>query len=305
MIFLKDITIGILTYKRNILLENLLSSLCSNIALIEGVGVPVVVVDNSGEDLALEVVERFKDANEINMTFVSNQERQTIPQGRNNIIKEAKTDWLLILDDDQWLRDDFLRDLQEALSAIDLTHYPVIKLGIQTIDEDGNTENLENRDIPHAHNSEFDGINCASGGVLLDMQLVRSKEMKFDNQWSHAGGEDSAFFYQFQELDKRCWSLKDLKVYEVVVGSRQGFSAELRSNIGKGYTNSRLAILILNTRFHKVMIDTFKNIIVLCVKLIYCVFLKRSKFKKITSSLFYQLGRLRGLIGWRINIYHK
>ena len=304
MIFTKDVTIGILTYKRNILLERLLTSLCSNIAQIGGANIPVVIVDNSAEATSYELIETFKDAKEISISFVNSKERQTIPQGRNNILENTHTDWLLMLDDDQWIREHFLSDLTKALSTLDLAQYPVVKLGIQTIDLEGNTENLISRDIPFEHHAEFDGVNCASGGVILDMRIVKDQSMKFDNKWTN-GGEDNAFFYQFQEYGKKCLSLKDLKVYEVVIESRQGFCESLKTNMGKGYTSSCLETRLFHTSVFKIITKTLKNIIVLSLKLIYCFVLKQSKVKKIACSIFYQLGKLRGLTGWEINIYNK
>lgn len=84
-------------------------------------GWEIVLVDNNSTDATPAECERFvKDYAPTQYRYVR-EVQQGLSHARNRGIKEAKGDWLVFLDDDAMVEEDYIEQLQQSLSA-----YPTI-----------------------------------------------------------------------------------------------------------------------------------------------------------------------------------
>ena len=176
---MNQITLGILTKDRSKQLTNCLNSIANQTIL----PYEIIIIDNSKFQSAQKIIKLFSN---LPIKYFS-YKYSTIPQARNQIIKICKTDYLGFVDDDCLLDKNWVK---EALFFIKNNH----KFGY--ISGQNKLFNINNLFAQAQHYrqqywfkyrykqkiKQLDKFSLDSKNVILNLKLMRSKKIKFDNQ---------------------------------------------------------------------------------------------------------------------------
>ena len=121
----------------------------------------VIVVNDGTKDNSMEIVKDYK-------VKVINQKNQGLSAARNTGVKEAKGDYLLFLDSDDYYEKDLLKEINNSLK----NNPDVVRFQIQDVKED--------KVIKEYHEKEFNNLN----GVEAFNELVKYHYV--ENAWCYA-----------------------------------------------------------------------------------------------------------------------
>jgi GT2 family glycosyltransferase len=176
----------------------------------------IIFVDNNSSDESIEFLEKtYKDKR---IKIIKHKENSGFAGGNNIGIKEAKGDYVLLLNNDTWVEKDFLKNLWQQYRNLNID-----VLGPTECSYDG----FQDQDISMA-------IDILGHPIWLDEQynksfylsgfcLFFSKDLYLDTK-----GLDNNFFMYFEETDwfwrlnllgKKFKKVSDIKVYHAGSGS--------------------------------------------------------------------------------------
>ena len=121
----------------------------------------VIVVNDGTKDNSMDIVKDYK-------VKVINQKNQGLSAARNTGVKEAKGDYLLFLDSDDYYEKDLLKEINNSLK----NNPDVVRFQIQDVKED--------KVIKEYHEKEFNNLN----GVEAFNELVKYHYV--ENAWCYA-----------------------------------------------------------------------------------------------------------------------
>ena len=228
------VAVAVCTYNRHEPLAALLEALVANAAHLAGrASVGVVIVDDSVDSNARQVVERFANRFELGVAYrVSG--RQNIAMARNVGLETAmgRADWIAMTDDDcepspQWI--EALLEVQHRTgadavtgilkrrvppgSASWLTDEPFLDAGLM--------ENIE------------DGAEVSAGAthnsMISSRWLREHPQIRFDPDFGVTGGEDPVFYRTAHGTGLKIHFALRAVVYENEPPSRATLSYQLRT----------------------------------------------------------------------------
>ena len=186
------ISVCICTYKRPELLRRLLSKLEEQDT--EGLfDYSIVIVDNDRSESARQTAEAFARQSKISISYYVEQE-QNIAFARNRGIKNAKGDFIGLIDDDECPNQKWLVNLLNALN-----HYNsdgILGPVLPHFEEEPPKWILKGRvfDRPsHPTGYVLEWNNTRTGNALLRRELFKEGSVWFDPAFG-SGGEDRDFF---------------------------------------------------------------------------------------------------------------
>ncbi|MGP6156218.1 MAG: glycosyltransferase family 2 protein [Vulcanimicrobiaceae bacterium] len=193
----RSVCVGIPTFRRLTLLKSLLEGLAQQKSL-GSVKVEILVIDNAPDGCAKPVVEAMREGFPFPLHYV-NVVEPGLCVVRNYALSfaAARFDLLAMIDDDetpesQWLSE--LLRVQRATGA-DAVVGPVPA----RFPEDAEAWTCVFRNLALVTAGDCEPISEGySGNCLLALDSVRRLDMRFDQAFNLAGGEDSYFFRQLR-----------------------------------------------------------------------------------------------------------
>ena len=211
------------------MLERCLMSLPPAIARVSE-PVFVVVVENDTEAHANAAIDQLSDRMDI---VYAQEPEQGIPFARNRAIEKALLrgfDWLIFIDDDEWVAEDWLERFLDARAAYPnaevltgpvLRDYPEDAPG--WLPKSGNVGLRTGTELPSA----------ATNNTMAAARLFRSDgmDMRFEERLRFTGGEDTELFLRFtQEGGGIVW-VAEAQVFEEYPENRSTLKWHIARNV--------------------------------------------------------------------------
>lgn len=231
-------TVAICTYNRAHLLEDCLNAL----SLASPVAVPweLLVVDNNSQDSTKEVVLNFSALNPSMIINYSLALQQGLSHARNHAIVASKAYWIMYLDDDAKVREDFLQRTVYLVKKTDYqivggVYYPWYKYGRPKWFKDryaSNAKPIRNLSVPR-------GEVFASGGVMLWEKKLLKQLGGFNVNIGMKGnkvayGEETIVQQQAKNMGIDIAYDPNLVIYHVVAEQKLTIDWFFVSNFAKG-----------------------------------------------------------------------
>lgn len=226
-----DITVCICTYKRPLLLYDLLINLQKQITYNNFV-FNVVIVDNDIEQSAENVVNQYKRGFDVLDVCYYNEKEQNISLARNRAVKEAVGEYIALIDDDEIPENSWLISLYCKCTELkaDGILGPVIPK--YTINPPKWILEGKFYDRPrHKTGYLLDYMDTRTGNVLIKKQLF-ALDM-FDPKLG-SGGEDKDLFRRLIAKGYKFYWNDRAIVYEIIPPSRMKRSFLLKRALLRG-----------------------------------------------------------------------
>ena len=238
LVDMEKIVIGICTYNRNELLNICLDKI-SVMKIPDNVSIEVVVVDNSAESIAADVVK----SKTLNIHYFSFHGKG-IASVRNEVLRQAvklKPDYIAFIDDDEYPDENWIFELYTRLIATksDVVTGPVVYNFVDT--------NFNQLKVPFwiKKNAYFkgkykrpDGHICrtaSTNNVLFKVSILDKLAYWFDEKYQMMTGEDIEFFERVYNLHYTILWVKKAVVNEIVSPERCTLKYIWKRNFNNGY----------------------------------------------------------------------
>lgn len=223
-----DITIVICTYNRQALLRKTLESI-AHLRNPGGTRLSVIVVDNSDDSNALQLVETMGETMPWPLLGLA-AHPANISVARNAGVAATRSEFIAFIDDDQQLDSGWLAAVSDALA----THPHDVFFGhVEALHEipnrvDQTVQMVFSRWLNAAEGHELyamgprqtRGIALGSGNSIFRRSKTLTDPAPFDPAFGNGGGEDSDLFCRLQRRGLRFGWLPGAKVFEFVPASR-------------------------------------------------------------------------------------
>jgi succinoglycan biosynthesis protein ExoM len=285
------ISVCVCTYKR----PEMLNRLLSNLERQETKGLfeySISIVDNDQEESARQIVESHARQPKIKVTYDVEPE-QNIALARNRTIKNAKGDFICIIDDDEIPDPKWIMKLYNAIICFETDGVlgPVLpffdKIPPQWVTKGG----FFNR-INHPDGHFLDWKNSRTGNVLLQRLLFEDNSTWFDPKFG-SGGEDRDFFRRKMKEGHLFVWCNNAPVYEIVPPTRWERIALLKKALLRGEN----AIQYEGSRT-KTAFSSMVAIIIYTSCLPIFFFLGHHVFMEFLIKDFDHLGKILGFLGF-------
>lgn len=236
----KHICICICTYKRPRLLEHLLEELQrQNTADLFSYS--IIVVDNDVAESASAVVEACKQQSSIDIGYFVEPE-QNISLARNKAVRNARGDFIALIDDDEYPAQNWLLNFYKTL--IDLGADGVLGPVLPYYPEGIPKWIMKSKiwEMPCRKTGTTLGWGeTRTSSVLLKRDVFQGNDTPFDPQFGLTGGEDQDFFKRMMKLGRRFVWCNEAPVYEIVPPERWKRSFYLKKYLQQGGRVGELA----------------------------------------------------------------
>lgn len=233
------ISICLCTFKRPVLLRNLLREIAS----METAGefeFSVVVADNDPAESARNVIAEYKEHSSIEITYVA-EPRRSISFARNKSLEPARGDYVAFIDDDEYPDRSWLLSLLRTCKtfAVSGVFGPVRTAYTQEtppwIRKAGFYDRPE-----HPTGFAMPWKECRTGNVLILRDVLTSEEPPFRTEFG-AGASDIDLFRRLIEKGHRFVWCQEGVVYEVLPPGRCKRRFLLRRGLLRGSISLRHA----------------------------------------------------------------
>ncbi|MCK7615562.1 glycosyltransferase [Roseibium sediminicola] len=230
-------SVAIASIGRETLLDTLRS--VAAVRLPEEMVLDVLIADDSSDGDATKLVAAhpIKNLQVTCLTVASGN----ISTARNALIDAAEGDWLIFVDDDEWVEPNWLEKLflcQKEFEA-DVVIGPV-----HPVYPDGTPAWLQEANPLYSDwGSRGKRLYTGRGGnTLVRVDLIRSLQLRFDEAYGRTGGEDTIFFGQAAERGARIFATDDAIAREHVPSDRLSVNYILSRAVrsGQSYGQMRL-----------------------------------------------------------------
>jgi glycosyltransferase involved in cell wall biosynthesis len=230
---LPTIAVAICTYNRNDALANLLEALLACVAhLAEKGAVGVVVVDDSADGKARQIVERFEGRFELGIVYRISG-RQNISLARNIAIETASemAMWTAMTDDDcepvpEWL--DELLAMQQRTGA-DAVTGPMIRRVPPGSPRWVTDEPFLELGLVNAADGSEASAAATHNSMISSKWLRAHPKIRFDPAFGVIGGEDMVFYRSAHAAGLQIHFAQQAVVHENETPERTTLSYQLRS----------------------------------------------------------------------------
>ncbi|MBD8878421.1 glycosyltransferase family 2 protein [Roseibium polysiphoniae] len=230
------ITIAIASVGRETLAETLIS--LSKIACLPGKNLTVLVADDSKDQAAARLIARLRlEDLDIKCIPVASG---NISIARNALLDQTEGEWIVFVDDDEWVERDWLIRLFECQNDYnaDVVIGPVYP--VYPNDAPGWLVRANPLYADWGHRGKR--LTTGRGGnTLARMWFIRQHALRFDPALGRSGGEDTAFFANAAARGAVIVATDDAIAREHVPPERLEPDYILRRGIrsGQSYANSR------------------------------------------------------------------
>ena len=299
------ISVCICTYKRPILLLNILKKLQDQVTN-DLFSYSIVVVDNDFNETAKNTVETFKQMSSASIGYY-NERKQNIAVARNKAVDNAKGNFIAFIDDDEFPETTWLLNLYKTLAKYDADgvlgpvkpYYPnnapvwLIK------------SKLCERST-HQTGIVLKWHETRTGNVLLRKKIFENVNNRFGSEFGRTGGEDMEFFKKIIEKGMVFVWCNEATVYEIVPPERwsKTFYVKRYLRIG-GLVGEKIR---KREPFHKQLYALIKSItwISMLSILLPCSILSGQHiYMRFITKIMYNLGLISGFLGRTIIRYRN
>ena len=214
----KKIDICIATFKRPKLLSSLLYSIIRQKSLPDQNHLRIIVIDNDAHGTARKVVESFSQKTVFKVVYEI-EPVQNIALARNRALKHVEGEYVLFIDDDEYVSDYWLKKLVCcALNyEADVVFGPVVpQLPVSTAGWIRKGKFFERKRYVTGAKRDRGATNNA----LIKAQIIKNQKIAFDQSFGLSGGEDSRLFYTFHKKGFKLIWCDEAEVYEHVSSDR-------------------------------------------------------------------------------------
>lgn len=274
------VLVGLCTYHRLSTLERAIKSVL-DLDIPQGVRLELVVVDNSKEASAYDLVRHIDEASEMVISYC-HQPRRGIPLARNMVLDFAlslgsvdeQPQWIAFFDDDesldpQWLVNylNYLRyyhPLREnAVSEVALVLTgPVQFMLSESAPEWSRKANVfKPLQFPSGTRRRW----AATNNVFFDIAIAREQRLRFDSSLSLSSGDDPLFFMQAARRGAKILWVNEATAQEMVERERTTYEWVIRRNYSHG-SNGPLVYskLFPSERIKPIVLSLCKGTLYLC-----------------------------------------
>lgn len=238
---MKQVVVGIITYRRPSWLERLITELLRQ--RTDGFVYSILVVDNADDPETQSVIDSFRAADNTSPIIYKVEPERGIVAARNRVVSEflmLNADFLVFIDDDEWPeRDNWLiRLVNKALSS----EADVVTSHVISVDESmGKNWATE---ILYTSNTIQEGQILSTfytNNLLLSGTLLKDMHPCFDERFALTGASDYHFSLKCHKRGYSC-IYTDAPVIEEFPDSRANLKWFCRRGFrsGVGYTRSHL-----------------------------------------------------------------
>ena len=233
-----SIVIAILTYRRPTDLEELLPLLVEHVSTSAWPEASIMVIDNDERPTAAEIAAEYTSVRYVH------EPRPGIAAARNRALRESTNERLLVfIDDDERPRDGWLAGLLETWDR----YRPAAVVGpvVSTfaappdpwIDAGGFFVRLR-------HPTGTTVRLAATNNLLLDLEVIRSLDLRFDDRFGTTGGSDTLFTRGLVHAGHQIVWCDEAIVTDVVPPERSTRDWVIRRAERMGNSGSRVALVL-------------------------------------------------------------
>jgi succinoglycan biosynthesis protein ExoM len=230
------IDICVTTYKRPEQLAILLKSLGE--MSIDQMSLRIIVIDNDKSGSAKTSVEKLRDLTKLDIQYEI-EPIQGISYARNRALGKITAPYAAFLDDDEFVKPDWLLKMRGALEEFDAD---VVFGPVQGILAD-NAPIWAKSHPSFLRVSRITGTALeygASNNVLFRSDALGNPPLQFDTVYAHTGGEDSDFFRRLNLSGMHLIWCDEAEVFEHVPRERATIKWVCRRSFRSGQTFYRI-----------------------------------------------------------------
>lgn len=224
-------SVAIATFKRQIMLHNLIDSLC-NQNKNPNIELEIIIVDNDINLSAKHIVDKFKGTNNISIYYYS-QPIQNISLTRNVAIDKSSGEFIAIIDDDETADPKWIQNL---LSTALKYNADVVFGYVEAVFPANVPVWIQQREI-YFHPMGKTGDNPIfryTTNCLIKSETIKKYNIEFDPEYGLSGGEDSFFFNALEKLGAKFVVCREAITYEMIPVDRTKLSYLFKRSIQKG-----------------------------------------------------------------------
>ena len=219
---MKNIVIGIPTYKRPILFKKLIESIFdSNLDKNYFDKVQIVVVDNDVDRTAESVSKALQGKCPEPFIFhYFNYPKKGLTHVRNEIIKQAlnfEPEYIAFVDDDEYVTVNWLNELIKTMGDMNADmvlgpHLPVFEKKVP--------EYIAHWFYSHSIETNTPMNLASTGNLLVKSKFLTDNQLRFDARFDQTGGEDTFFSVEAIKKGARIFWSSNAIVYETIPAKR-------------------------------------------------------------------------------------
>ena len=228
-----NVDVGVCTFRRPAIAETLASLGAQR--LPDGVFMRVIVADNDETSEAEGRIRAAAEAAGVALTYVHAPSRN-ISLARNACLDAATGDFLAFIDDDETATPTWLAAL---LGEARQGGWDAVLGPVQAVYDAEAPDWLVAGDFHSTAPVQVDGkiLKGYAGNVLIRMDSVRSRGLRFDLARGRQGGEDDDFFYRLTDSGGTIGYAADALAYEPVPAGRASLQWLLKRSFRTGQTH--------------------------------------------------------------------
>lgn len=286
------ISVCICTYRRPLLLKNLLARLARQ--RTEGrFTYSIDVIDNDGSESARRIVEDFESESGVAVRYDTEKERG-FSHIRNRAVRNAEGNFIAFIDDDEYPAEDWLYRLYDLClsTRADGILGPIIPHFESDPPQWIVRGRLCDRKTFNTGTVIEKSSDTRTGNVLLNRALFENDSQPFDPRFGSMGGEDVNFFKRMMESGKIFVWCNEAPVWEAVPRERMERSYFLKRALLRGYLESKDVRL-----FSSSVMRSAIAVILYTMALPVCLLRGQHEFMKYLIKNCDHLGKLLGVCG--------
>lgn len=298
-----NILICICTYNRNLQLEKCINSF-KKTYIPSNFNIKFLVVDNSINSNALNIVKDLRKKTQFNITYISETKRGIV-NARNRVLLESKkirSDYIAFFDDDCLIDKFWFKNIKNLIKDYSIITGPQLYKKSRS-----NKKNLSFV-FEKRYDNKLQYVNwAATNNVLFKASILKYKKLKFDIKLNKfLMGEDQLFFSQLNKMGhKIIWS-NNIKVYEDYHEKR----SDLKEIAGRSFRLGVLSHYIdkkIHGNFNGILINYLKTFYFLILSFLELIKIyKKNYFYHLINYFSRFLGKLVGpIIFQKIDFFNK
>ncbi|MGJ8735329.1 glycosyltransferase [Zobellia laminariae] len=304
---MKNIVIGIPTYKREILLKKLIRSIfASNLDKDFIDSVDIVVVDNDKLKTAEITVNELKQEipNQFTIHYFNNSNKG-LSNVRNEILRQAYTfnpDFLVCIDDDEYIVEDWLNELTKTIvnNKADIVVGPVLP---KFENETPNYISKWFKRKKHSNNEQL-FAPIGSGNLILRTAFFKKNNIFFDMRFNSTGAEDTFFSLQAIKNNAKIFFSANAIAYEYFPKSRANINWLFKRYFRGGNTYTYILILEKNylSLLRKILVNIFSLILGMII-LVSVLFPFKNRYYVLLKLIAPSLGSFAAIFNFKYHEY--
>lgn len=233
-----DVEVCVCTFRRPGVVDTLASIRATSVP--PNVALSVLVVDNDINPTAQQAVERFAETSELDLRYV-HCPSGNISIARNGALKHSTSRYLVFVDDDETVAQDWLLKLtaKARASGADVVLGPVDAIYGDFAPDWMKSDSVHSTRPVWVNGAITTGYTC---NVLIDRSKPAVEDLTFDLDLGQSGGEDTKFFAQISRRGGKIAFAKDAMVYEPVPQERASFKWLAKRKFRAGQTHAHVTL---------------------------------------------------------------